>query len=238
VHKEVVEGGNRLYRLLLFLCLALCLLTTSSVLPSHKPSSVCAADYYQLKPNSYYVSLGVKGYQQTTEYTCGPAAVMSLMHWYKLLDNKEMNHETEMKIAKEMGTRDMNPSHLGTTPQQMVQWLERNGFQVTWGENGSLEMLRENLKKGIPTIVEWIDWGGHWVVVTGYHAGSESPAKGTDTIFFADPAIHWSSTNNPDGISSFNAWRFHDMWFDAQYFKPGQLVKRIYITAFPIKEGK
>ncbi|SMC97619.1 peptidase C39 family protein [Sporomusa malonica] len=199
------------------------------------PNSTGAANYYEMIPNQYYLSLGVKGYQQTTDYTCGPAAVMSLLHWYKVLNDQSMNQATEMLIAKEMGTGDIDSKYPGTTPQQMESWLKKNGFEVRLGYNGTLEMLRENLKQGIPTLIEWIDWGGHWVVVTGYYAAYESPEKGVDTIFFADPAVHWTTVNNPDGISSFNAWRFRDMWFDAQYIKPGHLVKNIYIVAVPRK---
>lgn len=203
---------------------------------SAMPSSLGAANYYEMSNNPFYLSLGVKGYQQTTDYTCGPAAVMSLMRWYGLLNDQQMNHDLEMRIALEMGTGNITSKHPGTTPQQIENWLRKNGFTVTLGYNGTLDMLRENLQKGIPTIVEWIDWGGHWVVVTGYYAASESPAEGVDTIFFADPAVHWYSVNNPEGISSFSALRFRDMWFDAQYFKPGQLVRNIYIVAIPKKK--
>lgn len=75
--------------------------------PLSPPSSVSAANYYEMKPNPWYVSLGVKGYQQTTDYTCAPAAVMSLLHWYQLLSKQELTAETELRIAREMGTRDM-----------------------------------------------------------------------------------------------------------------------------------
>lgn len=208
-------------------------MTTQPILVQAMPSSVGAANYYEMKPNPYYVSLGVKGYQQTTDYTCGPAAVMSLMRWYNILKDSDMNPTTEMRIAKEMGTGDVNSDHPGTTPRQMADWLRAHGFKVVYGENGTLEMIRGHLAKGVPMLVEWIDWGGHWVVATGYYAESESPGKGADTIFFADPAVHWTTPDNPDGVSSFNAWRFRDMWFDAQYFSPGHLVKNIYIIAVP-----
>jgi hypothetical protein len=199
------------------------------------PSSVSAANYYEMTPNPWYVSLGVKGFQQTTDYTCGPAAVMSLLRWYNLLEDKDLTAKTELRIAREMGTGDMNSPRPGTNREQMVNWLEKNGFAVASGEDGSLELVRSYLNKGIPVLIEWIDWGGHWVVATGYHAASESPAKGPDTIFFADPAAHWANPNNPDGISSFNAWRFRDMWFDAQYLNPGKITRNVYIIAVPRK---
>ncbi len=211
------------------------LLLNIGVVCAAPPSSVSAANYYGMKPNPWYVSLGVKGYQQTTDYTCAPAAVMSLLHWYNLLPKQELTAQTEMRISREMGTRDMQSPQPGTTTEEMVKWLESNGFVVLAGQDGTLELLRSYLNKGIPVLVEWIDWGGHWVVATGYHAAYESPAKGPDTIFFADPSSHWGNPNNPDGISSFNAWRFRDMWFDAQYLNPGKITRNVYIVAVPRK---
>ena len=213
--------------------LILIVIMTGGVVFAAPPSSVSAANYYEMKPSPWYVSLGVRGYQQTTDYTCAPAAVMSLLHWYKLLPDKELNAQTEMRIAREMGTRDMQSPQPGTTTKEIVKWLDSNGFVVLTGQDGTLELVRSYLNKGIPVLVEWIDWGGHWVVATGYHAAYESPAKGPDTIFFADPASHWSNPNNPDGISSFNAWRFRDMWFDVQYLNPGQITRNVYIVAVP-----
>ena len=213
--------------------LILIVIMTGGVVFAAPPSSVSAANYYEMKPSPWYVSLGVRGYQQTTDYTCAPAAVMSLLHWYKLLPDKELNAQTEMRIAREMGTRDMQSPQPGTTTEEIVKWLDSNGFVVLTGQDGTLELVRSYLNKGIPVLVEWIDWGGHWVVATGYHAAYESPAKGPDTIFFADPASHWSNPNNPDGISSFNAWRFRDMWFDVQYLNPGQITRNVYIVAVP-----
>lgn len=218
------------------LCMLSIALLMQPVLGKQLPSSVGAANYYEMKPNPYYTSLGIKGYQQTTDYTCGPAAVMSLLRWYGKLPASDMTPTTEMRIAAEMGTGSMNSPRPGTNQKQIVDWLNANGFYATAGENGSLEMIRANLKQGIPVLVEWIDWGGHWVVATGYYADSESPSKGADTIFFADPAVHWTTPLNPDGISSFNAWRFRDMWFDVQYLDPGKIVKNVYIIAIPKKK--
>lgn len=162
--------------------------------------------------------LDIAGYQQTTEYTCGPAAVLTLMHFYK-------REGDEMTIAGEMGTSTTT----GTTPQQMASWLEQHGFRVEWGENGSLELIRNNLKNKIPTLVEWSDWGGHWVVAVGYDTrNTETPMD--DVIIFADPYDRHDDRN--DGIDWFNAQRFYYMWYDALLF--GTVMKRLYITATPL----
>ena len=205
------------------LCILLC---AQPGFAKTSPSSTGAANYYEMQPSPAYVSLGVKGYQQTTDYTCGPAAVMSLLRWYGKLASTDMNAATEMRIAAEMGTRPLDSPRPGTDQHEIVNWLNTNGFRAYAAENGSLEIIRGYLNKGVPVLVEWIDWGGHWVVATGYHAG-------TDTIFFADPGAHWSSKSNPDGITSFNAWRFRDMWFDVQYLSPGQIVKGVFVVAIP-----
>ncbi len=189
------------------------------------------AHFYGLKSVKNFILLPIKGYQQTEDYTCGPASVMSLMNYYGMLSSKQMNKTTELKIAKEMGTT----KEVGTSPQQIINWLEHHGFEVKSGENGTVSMLQDNLKKGIPTIVEWIDWGGHWEVVTGYNAVGKTSDEDKDTIFFANPSAHFENANIKfiNGITIFNPDRFASMWFDAQYFNPGHLVKGIYIVAVP-----
>ena len=229
-----VHNNAKIFILTLFLLGALFSITYAKEKVTTPPSSLGSANYYELKPSEYFVSLGVKGYQQTTSYTCGPAAVMSLLRWYSVLSDADLNSATEMRIAHEMNTGSPDSSHPGTMPPAAVEWLEKNGFDVTWGTNGSLEMLRNNLNKGIPTIVEWSDWGGHWVVVTGYYAGSQTPEGGRDSIFFADSGTNWTSVNNPNGITSFNADRFYYMWYDALYSE--KIVKGVYITAVPHKK--
>jgi hypothetical protein len=181
-----------------------------------------STNYYVLsvkpeKPTEGLTFIDVDSYQQTTEYTCGPASVVSLLGYYGMSGD-------EMAIASEMGTNSTN----GTNPDQMTNWLNQNGFTASWHKNGTLEMLRTNLANNIPTLVEWIDWGGHWVLVIGYDVRNPEDIM-DDVIIFADPYDHHD--DNPDGISWFNAQRFYYMWFDALYF--GNLTMRVYINAVP-----
>ena len=159
--------------------------------------------------------LNVNSYQQTTEYTCGPASVISLLRFYGRDGN-------EMSIANEMGTSTTN----GTTPEQMTNWLNNNGFTASWQQYGSLDTLRNNLAANKPTLVEWSDWGGHWVLVIGYDTRGTSDLM-DDVIIFADP--YDRHDDNLDGVTWFNAQRFYYMWYDALLF--GSTMKRIYISA-------
>ena len=170
--------------------------------------------FYGVKPTEKLTIVNVKGYQQTEDYTCGPAAVMSLMHFYGMLKTSQMTHSTELQIAKEMGTSKDS----GTSRQQMVTWLLQHGFDIKSSTKGNLDLLRSQLEKGVPVIVDWIDWGGHWVVATGYTK---------DIIFLADPYVQHNNVKFIDGINSFNINRFAYMWYDSH------LVPGIYIIAVP-----
>lgn len=179
-------------------------------------------DYYVRdisKPRPGLTLLDLKGYQQTTEYTCGPAAVLTLLRYYKRDGN-------EMQIAKEMNTS----TTCGTTPENMANWLKGNGFAVTWGDKGTLELIRENLSRKVPTLIEWSDWGGHWVVAVGYDTRNTT-ALTDDVIIFADP--YDRHDDREDGLNWFNAQRFYYMWYDARLF--GTTMYRLYITATPVK---
>lgn len=179
-----------------------------------------SSDYYVLdlkKGLPGLTLLDVESYQQTTDYTCGPSAVLTLLRYYG-------KNGDEMNIASEMGT---STTH-GTTPEQMTVWLNNNGFNAYWCENGTLDSLRENLSNNIPTLIEWSDWGGHWVLVIGYDTRN-TVSVSDDVIIFADPYDRTDDKNN--GISWFNAERFYYMWYDALLF--GSVMRRIHINAVP-----
>jgi hypothetical protein len=174
----------------------------------------------------------LRGYQQTTDFTCGPAALLSLAKFYGL-PNIEENAKTEMQISKESGTRDFNSSQPGTKPQEMVAWLEKNGFYVQLefenkGDSTALERLRDNIRQGIPTLVEWIDLGGHWSIAVGYDYRNASDPW-DDVLILADPYDRYDDYR--DGYSFVNANRFYWMWFDALYFD--NVTWRTMITATP-----
>ena len=165
-----------------------------------------------------FTLLDVNSFQQTTDYSCGPSAVLTLLRYY----GKDGD---EMTIAKEMGTS----SSCGTRPEQITAWLNLHGLKASWYENGNLDTLRNNLSKRIPTLVEWCDWGGHWVLVVGYDTRNTESIS-DDVIIFADP--YDRHDDKMDGLTSFNAERFYYMWYDALLF--GKVMKRITISLKPL----
>jgi len=170
-------------------------------------------------PRQGFTLLDVDSYQQTTEYSCGPSAVVTLLDYFG-------KQGDEMTIVEEMGTSTTT----GTTPEQMANWLDAHGFDASWHENGNLDTLTNNLKKQIPTLVEWSDWGGHWVLLVGYDTRNTETIW-DDVIIFADP--YDRHDDNMDGLTWFNAGRFYYMWYDALLF--GTVMRQVYITATPEK---
>ncbi len=183
-----------------------------------------AIDFFKLNPNHQITFLNIRDFQQTEDYTCGSAVVMSLLNYYGKLSDQEMNKKTEMRIAKELGTT----ATCGTSAEQIVNWLNKNGFEAKAFHNGTVAILRQNLAKGIPTLVDWIDWGGHWVLVTGYDYAKKPHDMSGDTIFFSDSASHFDNVKTIDGITFINPERFESMWLNMHS------QHNIYITAVPI----
>lgn len=176
------------------------------------------------------ILLHTDSYQQTTNYTCGPAVVMSLMRYYGMLSNAEMNQTTEMRIANEMGTVE----NQGTSQSDMVNWLEKHGFTVSYGQGISVDTIIDNLKRGVPTIVMWNDWTNHAMLVIGYQINPE-------TLIFADPSTPSSITENQitqQGINTLTPNQLKYNWFNARYFfNPSHSATGIYIVAVPNKRS-
>ncbi|MFA4877257.1 MAG: C39 family peptidase [Methanoregula sp.] len=190
------------------------------------PKYYTGIDFDTLKSNNHLTVIPLKSYrQQITNYSCGAVAAMTVMSYY----GKPANNTAadEIRIAHEM-----NPTVSDTTginPEQITTWFTRNGWNATWGTNGTSTMLRENLKNGIPTMVEWIDWGGHWAVLTGYDTrGTENVWD--DVVSFADSVD--CHDDREDGVTYFNYGEFDAMWFDAHYF-PENMKNRAYVVAMP-----
>lgn len=187
------------------------------------------------KKGLYFIE-GLKGYQQTTDYTCGPVVLMEISLYYHK-DNITADSSTEMRIAREAGTRSFDVvkkgGKPGTTPDEMKRWLETHGFDVRIdyeekADGSALKQLKDNIMNGIPTIVEWSDIGGHWEIVVGYDT-RDNDDPWDDVIIFADSFDRYDDYN--DGYSFVNANRFYWLWYDAFYFE--KLTWRTMITAKP-----
>ena len=148
---------------------------------------------------------------------------------------------TEQSIAQAMQIRAPagNEKGLyGTSTRQLVAFFSREGFRVqsSLGRQKplSFEKFEDfkawallHLKQGLPIMVEWIDWGGHWQVIIGYDTmGTSSPED--DVLVFADPCD--LTDHCCDGYYVFGAARFFSMWFDARFFNDNEAAQQWVIA--------
>lgn len=156
-------------------------------------------------------------YQQTTEYTCGPAAALTVLSYY---GNRDYN---EMALARAMKTSDT----VGTNLLSMVNFFKGIGWQVetglgsmpfaTYGAFG--KFVWDSLGAGKPIMVENVDWAGHWRVIIGYDTmGTESSLD--DTLILVDP--YDTCDHKQDGYVVANGEKFYSMWFDHHLFPKKQ----------------
>ncbi len=187
-------------------------------------------DIYQLESiNGRRVVLPhYPSYQQTTEYTCGPAAALTVLHWY---GNKDYD---ELRLAKEMKTK---PYPYGTNVKNMVAFFEKIGWSVESSlradkinrDSDFMAFLWYHLEKGRPVLVENVEWGGHWRVIVGYDTmGTESLLD--DMLIFADP--YDTCDHRQDGYTTQNASKFFSMWFDHSCLPKNEQYQP-WIVAYP-----
>jgi predicted double-glycine peptidase len=112
--------------------------------------------------------LDLPGRRQKTEYTCGPAALASVLAGIGI-------KATEQELAKEMGT---SPKE-GSPPQAIVKVAKAHGVHAELRVGLSMKALEALVKSGRPVIVAIQAWSkkpkdystawndGHYVVVVG-----------------------------------------------------------------------
>jgi hypothetical protein len=195
-------------------------------------------DYYtgealngKTKSPSLSLIKGFDTYLQNQSYTCGCVAAMMTEHYYS---GCNMDEDKVAELMEAMGST----ADYGTDTISMRKYFDDMGWstEVNYineedapdeGLNPkvdgvekpyeALEFLKNNVDNGIPTIVEWIDWGGHWQVVVGYDDNGTndfSTKNGIrdDVIIMADPAD--KTDHNWDGYYVVPAARFLYMWYD------------------------
>lgn len=184
-------------------------------------------DFYNMQPTDTLTILPhFKTQQQATEWTCGPtSALMVLEHYGKRGDLYEMDL-VALRQKDEPGATNL---------RQMLNIFDGLGgfeYQSTYDFKDDLDaipttMLLDYLKKGIPILIGWEEWGGHWQVVIGYDTmGTETEID--DVLILADP--YDTTDHNQDGyvIQSFE--RFYYNWRNS--FDP-DFDSHVFVAVWP-----
>ena len=186
-------------------------------------------NFYKMKSNSTLTILNhYPSYQQSTEYTCGPAAALTVLRYFGNNDFNEKDLEREMKTQG---------YPIGTSLSNMVTFFESIGWNVSSSldirsfENYEAfqDFVVGNLKLGHPIMVENVEWGGHWRVIIGYDSMNTDSSL-DDVLIFVDP--YDTSDHSQDGYAIGNGERFFAMWFDHSML-PESEREQPWIIAFP-----
>ena len=165
-------------------------------------------------------------YQQTSEYSCGPAAALTVLHYFG-----EKNFD-EATLIKEMATQPQ----IGTSLGNMVNFFKSIGWEVRssldsppMDEFEFQKFVLKNLSEGKPIMVENIEWGGHWRVIIGYDS-LKTEELGDDVLVFAEPYDTTDAAQDGYSFGSFD--RFYSMWFD-HYMLPENERNQPWLIAEP-----
>jgi len=139
--------------------------------------------------------------RQATSYTCGVAALQSVMVYFGI------EPEGEKDLARELGTTYKD----GTDPAQIAKVARKHGLGAEIKEHLTLADLEGYVRRGIPVMVTYqawtdkkhVDWKKDWV------DGHYSVVVGMDSknVYLEDPSILGS-------VGKIPRQEFLDRWHD------------------------
>lgn len=183
---------------------------------------------------------GFETYQQTSERSCGAACMIMIV--------KHLGGDTlsEDALDKEMDIRyyddPREDGSYGASTAALVAAFQKRGYKVVnsadtaneqcysfGAEDEFAKYLADTLAQGAPTMVESLDWGGHWMVIIGYDdMGTQTLLD--DVLVFADP--YDTTDHYQDGYLTANFEKFYCEWFDACVMRADESIQQ-YITVYP-----
>ena len=219
--------------------------TKNSAEASYKQNGSHKDSPYFKHPDFYNMTSGktlaiipkFKTYQQTTEWSCGPSAALMVLYHFNIKSWGELEIGRKMRAVTGEGLSDGG----GTSTEQIVRFFKDLGWKVessltegklTEGKTfDKVESFKDwviiNLRNSTPIMVEFVDWGGHWLDIIGYDTmGTDTAAD--DVIVFADP--YDTSDHLQDGYYIYPAERFYYMWFDAFILPKNQSIQQWVIA--------
>ena len=188
-------------------------------------------DFYNLTSTDTLTILPqFKTVQQTSEWSCGVTSALMVLEYYGKLG--DWNEETLAALRRDS-------TEGATTLRQAMDIFDGVGgfiYTTTFDyqdnmEDVTLDLLRDWLKEGVPVMVGWNDWGGHWQVVIGYDdMGTETTQD--DVLIMADP---YDTTDHcQDGYTTYGAERFYYNWTMYDFFPEEELNDMLFLAAKPV----
>lgn len=192
-------------------------------------------DFYNMQSDeTLHILSHFETYQQTTEYTCGAACALMVLNWF----GAKRYHE------KLVGQLIESKPGVGSTVENIACLFEVIGWNVEYHASTKLRFdsleefersVIEYIDKGIPLMVDWVDWAGHWQVIIGVDTcGTDIPYD--DVLIFADP---YDVTDHfQDGYYTFPLSRFYGMWMEGACAGKEHPYRQPFVAAYPPKKSK
>lgn len=190
-------------------------------------------DFYNMESDeTLHLLSHFETYQQTTEYTCGAACTLMVLNWF----NKKRYHEHLV------GQLIESQPEKGSTVENIADFFDLIGWNVEYHADTDLrfntieefeQSIIQYIDRGIPILVDWVDWSGHWQVIIGIDTcGSEMPYD--DVLIFADPYDITDHFQN--GYYTFPLSRFFGMWREGPCAGKEDPYKQPFVIAYPREE--
>ena len=182
-------------------------------------------DYYNMTSDeTLHILSHFETYQQTTEYTCGAACALMVLNWF----GQKRYHE------RLVGQLIESCEGRGSTVENIADFFDLIGWNVEYHAGTDLKFdtiegfeqsVIDFIDRGIPILVDWVDWAGHWQVIIGI----DTPYD--DVLIFADP--YDITDHYQDGYYIFPFSRFYGMWREGPCADKDDPYKQPFVIAYP-----
>ena len=189
-----------------------------------------ANDYFNMKSDAtLHILHQFQTYQQTTEYTCGAASALMVLNWF----GQKQYHEKA--VAGLLETHETK----GSSVENIADFFDLIGWNVD--AHGNTERAFQTVEaaeaaiisyidRGIPIMVDWVDWAGHWQVLIGIDTcGTDTPYD--DVLIFADP--YDVTDHKQDGYYTYPLGRFFGMWREGPCAGKDTPYQQPFVAAWP-----
>lgn len=189
-----------------------------------------ANDYFRMQSDAtLHILHNFRTYQQTEEYTCGAASALMVLNWF----GREKYHE--QAVAQLLETHCTK----GSSVEGIADLFDLIGWNVDAhaGTDCRFQSVEEAeqaiigyIDRGIPLMVDWVDWAGHWQVLIGIDTcGTQTPYD--DVLIFADP--YDVTDHMQDGYYTYPLGRFFSMWREGPCAEKEQPYCQSFVAAWP-----
>ena len=189
-----------------------------------------ANDYFHMKSDTtLHILHQFQTYQQTTEYTCGAASALMVLNWF---GQKQYHEKAIAGLLETHATKGSSVENIADL-FDLIGWnvdshasTERRFQTVEDAEKAIIDYI----DRGIPVMIDWVDWAGHWQVLIGIDTcGTDTPYD--DVLIFADP--YDVTDHKQDGYYTYPLGRFFGMWREGPCTGKNVPYQQPFVAAWP-----